>query len=149
MREKIAAALKAAMHNRDKCEINTLRLISAAIKDRDISKRNGADGRIDDDEILDVLSKMVKQREESARVYEEAGRLELATGERDEIEVIKKFLPEQLSEAETESACEQAISTCGAEGLRDMGKVMGTLKDQYPGKMDFGKANGIVKRLLG
>lgn len=149
MREKIAAALKEAMQAKKKTEVNTLRLITAAIKDRDISQRSGADGRIGDEEILDVLAKMVKQREESARVYEEAARLELAEEERREIEVIRRFLPQQLNETETENACQNAISACGAEGLRDMGKVMGTLKGKYPGQMDFGKASGIVKRMLG
>lgn len=149
MRDEISSALKVAMQTRNKCETNTLRLIMAAIKDRDISQRNGGDGRISDGEILDVLAKMVKQREESAQVYEEAGRLELAEEERQEIEVVKRFLPQQMGADETQAACRAAISSCGAEGLRDMGKVMGALKGQYPGQMDFGKASGIVKELLG
>ena len=149
MRDEISSALKVAMQNRNKCETNTLRLITAAIKDRDISQRNGGDGRISDDEILEVLSKMVKQREESAVVYEEAGRLELAEQEREEIIVIQRFLPKQMSEDETRAACQDAIARCGAEGLRDMGKVMGALKGQYPGQMDFGKASAFVKELLG
>lgn len=149
MRDEISSALKAAMQNRNKCETNTLRLITAAIMDRDISQRNGGDGRISDAEILDVLAKMVKQREESARIYEEAGRLELAEEERNEIAVIKHFLPQQMDVDETKTACQNAISSCGAAGLRDMGKVMGELKGKYPGQMDFGKASGIVKGLLG
>ncbi|MEP3526043.1 MAG: GatB/YqeY domain-containing protein [Hyphomicrobiales bacterium] len=149
MRDEISSALKSAMQDRNKCEINTLRLITAAIKDRDISQRNGGDGRISDEEILEVLSKMVKQREESATIYEEAGRLELAEGEREEITVIQRFLPKQMDPDETKTACHNAISSCGAEGLRDMGKVMGELKGKYPGQMDFGKASSFVKELLG
>jgi len=149
MRDEISSALKVAMQNRNKCETNTLRLILAAVKDRDISQRKGGDGRISDEDILEVLAKMVKQREESARVYEEAGRLELAEGEREEITVIQRFLPQQMDEAATKSACEKAITSCGAEGLRDMGKVMGELKGKYPGQMDFGKASSMVKELLG
>lgn len=149
MRDEISSALKAAMQNRNKCETNTLRLITAAIKDRDISQRKGGDGRISDEEILDVLAKMVKQREESARVYEEAGRFELSESEREEIGVIQRFLPQQLDVDETKSACKSAISACGAESLRNMGKVMEELKGKYPGQMDFGKASSIVKELLG
>lgn len=148
MRDAISAALKVAMQNRNKCELNTLRLILATIKDRDISQRNGGDGRISDAEILEVLAKMVKQRNESARVYEEAGRLELAEEERREIVVIQNFLPQKMDVDETKAACQNAISSCGAAGLRDMGKVMGALKGKYPGQMDFGKASGIVKELL-
>ncbi|MBA4783641.1 MAG: GatB/YqeY domain-containing protein [Rhizobiales bacterium] len=149
MRDDISSALKKAMQDRNKCETNTLRLIMAAIKDRDISRRVGGDGRISDEEILEVLSKMVRQREESAAIYEAAGRLELAETERQEIEIIQRFLPQQLDNAATVAACQKAIQSCGAGGLRDMGKVMGELKDQYPGQMDFGKASGIVKDLLG
>lgn len=149
MRDEISSALKAAMQNRNKCETNTLRLITAAIKDRDISQRNGGDGRISDEDILEVLAKMVKQREESAKAYEEAGRLELAEGEREEIIIIQRFLPKQMNADETKTACQEAISSCGAEGLRDMGKVMGALKGSYPGQMDFGKASCLVKELLG
>ena len=149
MRDQISAALKSPMHARNKCETNTLRLISAAIKDRDIMDRKGGDGRTTDEEILDVLAKMVKQREESVRVYEGAGRLELAEQEREEITIIQRFLPTQLDDDATKAACQTAISNCGAEGLRDMGKVMGVLKGEYPGQMDFGKASGIVKELLG
>lgn len=149
MRDEISSALKVAMQNRNKCETNTLRLITAAIKDRDISQRNGQDGRISDEDILEVLAKMVKQREESAKVYEEAGRLELAEREREEITVIQRFLPQQMGVDETRTACQNAISSCGALGLRDMGKVMGELKDKYPGQMDFGKASSVVKDLLG
>lgn len=149
MRDEISDALKQAMQSKDKVKTNTLRLIMAAIKDRDIIHREHGDGRIPDNEILDVLTKMVKQRVESARLYETGGRLELANDELQEIEIIKEFLPQQLDPEETETACQNAINSCGASGLRDMGKVMETLKGQYPGKMDFGKASGIVKRILG
>ncbi len=149
MRDEISQALKDAIQNRDKCEINTLRLIMAAIKDRDMSQRHGDDCRISDDDIVQVLDKMVKQREISAKTYEEAGRLELSESERKEMLIIKRFLPEQMNVNETKQACEKAIATCGAGGLRDVGKVMGELKGAYPGQMDFSKASDIVKDLLG
>ena len=148
MREKLAEAMKAAMRAQDKTSLSTLRLINAAVHDRDIANRATAKGAISDDEIVGVLGKMVKQREESARIYEEAGRIELADQERREIVVIKQFLPKQLGEADVKHACKQVIDEVGAEGLRDMGKCMAALKERYAGQMDFSKANGIVKGLL-
>ncbi len=150
MRDRLNAALKTAMLDRDKNRLATLRLVNAAIKDRDIAVRS--DGNYDgiaDDAILAVMSKMVKQRVDSAKIYDEAGRLELAEQERSEIGVIEDFLPKQLSEDEIRIAVQKAITETGAGSIRDMGRVMGTLKAAYAGKMDFGKAGGAVKELLG
>ena len=150
MRDEINTHVKQAMRDKDKDRLTTLRLINAAIKDRDIAARS--DGNFDgvtDDDILQVLTKMVKQRNESAKIYEEGGRLELAEKERSEIEVIEQFLPKQMNEEELRAAVQKAIGDTGAESIRDMGRVMGTLKGAYAGQMDFGKAGGVVKELLG
>lgn len=150
MRERINATLKQAMLDRAKGRVSTLRLVNAAIKDRDIAVRSeGNTDGIPDADILAVLAKMVKQRIDSATIYEEAGRLELAEQERSEIEVIEDFLPKQLSEDETRVAVQKAITDTGAGSIRDMGRVMGALKSAYAGQMDFGKAGGAVKELLG
>lgn len=152
LREKISEELKTAMREKEALRLSTLRLISAAIKDRDIAKRgeggDGADSGVGDDEILQILGKMVKQRHESARVYEEGGRLELAEKELAEIKVIEDFLPRQLDEGETTAAIEDAISSTGADSIRDMGKVMGELKSRYTGQLDFGKVGPRVKSRL-
>jgi hypothetical protein len=150
MREELSAAMKQAMLDKEKNRLGTLRLIHAAIKDRDIAVR--ADGNMDgvsDDDILGIMTKMVKQRIDSANTYEQAGRLELAEQERSEIKVINEFLPKQLSEEETRTAVQSAIEAVGATSVRDMGKVMAALKAQYAGQMDFGKAGGAVKEILG
>ncbi|QDZ03077.1 GatB/YqeY domain-containing protein [Nitratireductor mangrovi] len=148
MREKIAEALKQALKSQDKRRLSTIRLIQAAIKDRDVANRGAGKDPVSDEDILAVLAKMIKQRVESARVYEEAGRLELAEQEREEIVVIKGFLPQPLEEEAVKRACQQVISDVGADGLRDMGKCMNALKEKYPGKMDFGQASGIVRGML-
>lgn len=148
MREILAAQLKDAMKGGDKRRISTIRLIQAAIKDRDIAARTAGKGAVNDEEIMQILAKMVKQRDESARIYEEANRLELAQQEREEIEVIKSFLPKQLGEEEVRQLCAKVVADVGADGLRDMGKCMAALKERYPGQMDFGKASGVVKTLL-
>ncbi len=151
LRGQISQALKDAMRERAAIRLSTLRLISAAIKDRDIEKRSengGDDDGVGDTEILTILGKMVKQRHESARAYEEGGRLELAEKELTEITVIEDFLPRQLSEEETADAIEKAIGKTGASSIRDMGKVMGELKGRYTGQMDFGKVGPMVKALL-
>ncbi len=150
MRERLNAAMKQAMLDKEKNRLGTLRLIHAAIKDRDIAVRS--DGNMDgvpDGDILGIMTKMVKQRIDSANTYEQAARLELAEQERSEIKVINEFLPKQLSEEETRAAVQEVITAVGATCVRDMGKVMGALKAQYAGKMDFGKAGGAVKELLG
>ena len=150
LRSRLNAALKEAMKAKDADRISTLRLIHAAIKDRDIALRGeGKDRGVDDDEILGILAKMVKQRQESARVYEEGGRLELAEKELDEIKVIEEFLPRQMSEEETEAAIDDAINELGASSIRDMGKVMGALKGKYAGQMDFSCVGAKVKNRLG
>lgn len=153
LRDRIGEALKTAMREKDAKRLSTLRLINAAIKDRDIAKRgeggDGADAGVDGGEILQILGKMVKQRHESVRAYEEGGRLELAEQERSEIGVIEEFLPRQLDESEAAAAVEAAIAETGATSIRDMGKVMGALKAKYTGQMDFGTVGPKVKARLG
>lgn len=148
MREKFAEALKHAQKAQDKTCVSTLRLILAAIHDRDIANRSAAKDPVSEDEIVAILSKMVKQRQESALAFEEGGRIELAEQEREEIAIIKSFLPKQLGEDDVKRVCEQVVSDVGADGLRDIGRCMNALKAKYPGQMDFGKASGIVKGLL-
>lgn len=148
MREKFAQALKEALKSQDKRRTSTLRLIQAAITDRDIANRGQGKDPVSDDEIALILAKMVKQREESARAFEEGNRLELAEQERQEIEIIRDFLPKQLGEEDTRQACAQVISEVGADGLRDMGKCIAALKQKFPGQMDFSKASGMVKTML-
>ncbi|HAT85585.1 GatB/YqeY domain-containing protein [Cohaesibacter gelatinilyticus] len=148
MRERITEGLKEAIKAQDKRRMATLRLVSAAIKDRDVEARGNGKERVGDDELLQILAKMVKQRDESIRIYEEAGRLELAEQERTEMSIIKEFLPLQMSEEDVLEACKVAVDETGASGLRDMGKVMGVLKERFPGQMDFGKASAVVKKLL-
>lgn len=149
MREQINSALKEAMKERDKTRTATLRLINAAIKDRDIAARSEdrCDG-VSEDEILQILQKMVKQRKESSQTYEEAGRLDLAEQEKLEMAIITTFLPEQMSDEDVAAAAKTVVEEIGAEGLKDMGKTMGALKERYAGIMDFGKANKVVKELL-
>lgn len=148
MRAQIAEALKTAIRTQDKKRTSTLRLINAAIQDRDIANRGQGKDQVSDDEILQILTKMVKQREESAKAFEEGNRLELAEQEREEIAIIRDFLPRQMGEDQVRSVCQQVIRDIGADGLRDMGKCMNALKEKYPGQMDFGKASGIVKTML-
>ena len=150
MRDQITAGLKVAMKAKDVERLSTLRLINAAIKDRDIALRgNGDEGLVGNPEILAILGKMVKQRQESARAYEEGGRLELAEKELSEIKIIEDYLPRQLNEEESAKAVDAAIAEVGAESIRDMGKVMAVLKDKYTGQMDFGKTGPLVKDRLG
>ncbi|OJU05471.1 MAG: glutamyl-tRNA amidotransferase [Rhizobium sp. 63-7] len=148
MRDQLASALKDALKAKDTIRLSTVRLIQAAIKDRDIAHRTAGKDAVSDDEIMQILAKMIKQREESAKIYDENARAELAAQERAEIEVIKAFMPTQLSDDEVRQACSQAIADTGAQGLRDMGKTIAALKERYAGQMDFGKASGIVKDLL-
>ena len=149
LRERLQEAMKDAMRARQPDRLSTLRLINAAIKDRDIAARvDGAAGMVTDEEITAILGKMVRQRAESARAYEEGGRLELAEKERAEIGVIEDFLPRQLSPDEIEAALAAAIAEVGASTIRDMGKVMAALKAKYTGQMDFGAAGPRIKELL-
>lgn len=149
LRTRISEALKQAMKDKAADRLSTLRLINAAIKDKDIAARaEEGDTGVGDAEVLAILGKMAKQRLESARAYEEGGRLDLADREREEIEVIEEFLPRQLSEAEAERAVENAIAEVGATSIRDMGKVIGLLKAKYTGQMDFGTVGPKVKNRL-
>ncbi len=148
MREQFAEALKSALKAQDKRRISTIRLIQAAVQDRDIANRAAGKDPVSDEEITQILGKMVKQRKESAQAYEEGNRLELAEQEREEIEVIREFLPQQIEGEAVKKACAQVIDEVGADGLRDMGKCMNALKRKFPGQMDFGKASGIVKDML-
>lgn len=150
LRQRITTGLKDAMREKDATRLSTLRLINAAIKDQDIAARaeGNADG-VGEAEVLAILAKMVKQRQESARAYEEGGRLELAEKERAEIAVIEDFLPRQLSEKEVAEAIDAAIAETGAGSIRDMGRVMGVLKSRHAGRMDFGAAGSLVKARLG
>jgi uncharacterized protein YqeY len=147
LRDKINDSVKVAMKAQDKPRLSTLRLMNAAIKNADIeAERTGKP--LSEDDLLSLLQKMIKQRQESVEIYDKGGRQELADQERGEIEVIKGFLPQQMSEAEAKAAIAQVIQETGAQGMKDMGKVMAALKQGYAGKMDFGKASGLVKGLL-
>jgi uncharacterized protein YqeY len=149
MRQELNDALKAAMKAKDQRKLATLRLILAAIKDRDIAARaEDRMGGVSDEEILGILQKMSKQRDESLRLYEEAGRLDLAEQEREEKEIVESFLPQQMSEDEIKDCCDKVLSDLGAENLKDMGKCMGALKERYTGQMDFSKASAIVRERL-
>ena len=149
MRDKINKLLKQAMRDKAADRLSTLRLINAAIKDRDIAARSeGQDEGVGEGEVLAILGKMAKQRLESARAYEEGGRIDLAERERAEIMVIEEFLPRQLSEKESTEAVNIAIAEAGAESIRDMDKVMGILKSRYTGQMDFGAVGPVVKDRL-
>jgi len=150
MRDKLNEALKEAMRSKDQRAISTLRLILAALKDRDIASRGkSADGRITDDEILQMLQSMVKQREDSIAMYEQGGRLELAEQEQAEIDILEKYLPAQLTESELDALIDEVIAATGAESIRDMGKVMAAIKSQAAGKADMGAVSGRVKARLG
>ena len=149
LRDRINSALKQAMKDKDTARLATLRLINAAIKDQEIAARvNGETPAMGDAEILAILGKMTKQRNESVRAYEEGGRLDLAEREREEIAVIEEFLPRQLDDTETDAAIDAAIDATGASSIRDMGKVMGVLKSRYTGQMDFGAVGPMVKDKL-
>lgn len=148
LRTRITDALKEAMKAKEAARLGTLRLINAAIKDQDIALR--VDGKsVGNPEILAILGKMVKQRQESARAYEEGGRLELAERELSEVKVIEDFLPAQLTKEQSEAAVVAAISEVEAQSIRDMGRVMGVLKGKYTGQMDFGCVGPMVKARLG
>lgn len=149
IRERFASDLKDAIKARDAMRVSTLRLITAAIKDRDIAARTSdrPEG-VTDTEILAILAKMIRQRQESAAIYEQAGRLDLAGQETAEIAVLKQYLPKQMSEREVDQAVAAAIASTGAASIRDMGKVMAVLKARYTGQMDFGAVGPMVKERL-
>ena len=148
MREKLTEAMKAAMKAGEKRRLSTVRMIQAAVKDKDIEARGAGRGQASEDEILGLLQKMIKQRQESIAIYEGAGRTELAEQEREEAEVIQSFLPTPLDESEVRDAVAAAIAETGAASLKDMGKVVASLRGRYAGRMDFGKASALVKDLL-
>jgi uncharacterized protein YqeY len=150
LRGRLNDDLKAAMKAKDQRGTSTLRLILAALKDRDIAARErGVTDGIGEDEIVEMMQKMVRQRRESIELYEKGGRPELAQQEADEIAVIERFLPKQLSEAEMQEAVATTIAETGAATIKDMGKVMGALKANFAGRMDFAKAGALVKQKLG
>jgi uncharacterized protein len=149
LRARIASELKQATRLRDTLRLSTLRLINATIKDREISRRGDDDAQeISDADIVAIIGRMVKQRQESARAFEEGGRMELAEREREEISILEDFLPRQLTEAEIHAAIEAEIAATGANSVRDMGRIMAHLKERYAGQMDFGKVGPMVRQRL-
>jgi uncharacterized protein YqeY len=149
LRDRLSRAVKDAMKARDALRVSTLRLMTSALKDRDIAARTRAGGAVADDEILQMLQTMVRQRRESAGIYETAGRPELAQKEMEEIAIIEGFLPRQMSDAEARDAIASLIAELGATSIKDMGRVMAQIKERFAGKMDFSRASGLVKSLLG
>ena len=148
IRETLSNAQKDAMKAKDTARLSTVRLILAAIKDKDIANRGLAKEQASEDEILQLLAKMIKQREESVKIYIDGGRPELADKERAEIAVIQGFMPEQLSEEKVREICVAIVAELGAQGLKDMGKCVAALRERYAGQMDFAKASAILKELL-
>jgi uncharacterized protein len=148
MRDEINTALKDAMKARDERRVSTLRLVNAALKNADLEAQGKGKQALSDEELLGLLQKLIKQRQEAVELYDKAGRTELADRERGEIEIITAYLPKQMSEAEAQAAVAQVIKATGATSIKDMGKVMAALKQGYAGRLDFGKANGLVKAML-
>jgi len=148
LREQINEALKVAMKARDQRRVSTLRMVNSALKDRDIAARGEGKPALAEEDILGLMQKLTKQRQESLEIYEKAGRADLATQEREEIEIIAGFMPKAMSEAEAKAAIEAVIAETGAAGMKDMGKVMAALKERHAGKLDIAKASGLVKALL-
>ena len=148
LRDQINDAVKTAMKSQDKLRLSTLRMVNAAIKNADIEARGAGKGLLPDGDILGLLQKLIKQRQESVELYDKGGRQELADQERTEIEIIKGFLPQQLSEADAKAAIAEVIRETGAAGMKDMGKVIAALKERHAGRMDFGKASALVKGML-
>lgn len=149
LRDRFMSDLKEAMKAGDKDRLGTIRLIQAALKDKDIEARGAGKGPLGDDDILQLLQKMVKQRQDSVKLYNEGNRPELAAKEEAEIAVIAAYMPKQMDEAEAKAAIAAVIAETGAGGMKDMGKVMGELKTRFAGQMDFGRASPLVKQLLG
>jgi uncharacterized protein YqeY len=148
MRERFTQEMKDAMKAGDKRKLSTVRLIQAALKDKDIEARGAGKGEASEEEILALLQKMIKQRQESIVIYEQAGRAELAQQEREEAEIIASYLPQQMGDGEIRAAIENAIVRIGAASIKDMGKVIGALRAAYAGRMDFARASAVVKELL-
>jgi uncharacterized protein len=151
IRDTLNADMKDAMKSGDKRKLATVRLMNAAIKDKDINSRtDGHDSeKVADSTLMDVFAKMVKQRQDSIAAFDQGGRPELAQAEREEMEIIQSYMPKQMSEAESKDAVATVIAAVGATSIKDMGKVMAELKTRYAGQMDMGKAGGVVKALLG
>lgn len=149
LRERFTGDLKEAMKAGDKGKVAAIRLVQAALKDKDIEARGAGRGEATPDEILALLQKMIKQRQESIAIYDANNRPELAAGERAEVEVISSYLPKQMSDEEVKAAIDQAIAETGASAVKDMGKVIGALRGAYAGQMDFGKVSPMVKAALG
>ena len=148
LRENLQKALKEAMKNHDMTTVSAVRLIIAGQKEKDVTARGAGKECATDAELLSMMQGMIKQRNESIKIYKEGGRPELAAKEQSEIEVIERFLPKQLSEEETKAAISAVISKTGASGMKDMGKVMAELKSGYAGQIDMGKASGLIKSML-
>lgn len=148
LREQLNAVMKDAMRAKDARRLSTIRLILAAIKDRDIAIRTEGRDKIDDQMITDLLAKMIKQRNDSITAYEQGGRLDLVEQEREEIKIIQEFLPAQMDEAEITAAVENAVTESEATGLKDIGRVMSLLKERYAGRMDFAKASAAIRQKL-
>ncbi len=149
LRDDINNALKEAMKAKNELTVSTLRLMNSTIKNADIEARGASKPALSDGDLLSVFQKMIKQRQESADLYDKGARPELAKQERDEIAIIQGYLPKQMSDAEMKAAIDAAIKDTGAAGVKDMGKVIGALKGKYAGQMDFGKVSGLVKAALG
>jgi uncharacterized protein YqeY len=148
LRDDINNSLKDAMKNGDKRRVSTLRLVNSALKNADIEARGSGKQPLNDDELLGLMQKMIKQRQEAIELYEKGGRNELADQEREEMAIIAAYLPKQMSDDEAKAAIAAVVQETGAQGMKDMGKVMGALKQRYAGQMDFGRASPIVKGLL-
>ena len=148
LRDDINNAVKEAMKAKDERKLSTLRMVNSTLKNADIDARGQGKPPLSDDDVLGVLQKMIKQRQESVALYDKGGRPELAAAEREEIAVISAYLPKQMSDDEVKAAIAAVISETGAAGIKDMGKVIGALKGKYAGQMDFGKASGLVKAAL-
>jgi uncharacterized protein len=148
LRDAINDGIKEAMKSKAARRVSTLRLVNAAIKNADIEARGAGKAALSDDDLLGLLQKMIKQRQESVELYEKGGRQDLVDQEREEIAIIKGFLPQQMDEADARAAIEAVVKETGAAGMKDMGRVMAALKERYAGRMDFGKASGTVKGML-
>ena len=149
LREQFNEQIKEAMKAKDARRLSTLRMVTAALKDRDIAARTETSrDLLGDDEILQLLAKMIKQREESATAYDTGNRPELAAGEREEIDIIRSFMPRQMSAEETKAAAQAVVTETGATAMKDMGKVMAVMKERFAGQMDFAKASAVVKDIL-
>jgi uncharacterized protein len=149
LRDKLMEDVKVAMKAGEKAKLSTIRMIQAALKDKDIEARGLGKGQLTDDDILPLMQKMVKQRQESIAIYTQAGRHELAAGEQAEVEVINAYLPKQMDEAGMKAAITATVAETGAASMKDMGKVVAALKARYAGQMDFAKASQMVKAALG